>query len=75
VRDRDGYTSCALFGRIIDLIERLELDIGVPLGERLRDRRSESGLTMVNMTHGPDVQVRLTPLELLLGHVFTAPLT
>jgi hypothetical protein len=37
------------------------------------DRSSESGLTVVNVTNGSDVDVRLTPLEFFLSHSGMTP--
>ena len=38
------------------------------LGEALRDGGGQRGLAVINVTDGPDVHVRLGPLELFLGH-------
>ena len=72
VRDRDRDPTRLLFRRLVDLIERREVFVRVPVGEHLRDRRRQRRLPMVDMTNRPDVQVRLVALELLLGHL-TAP--
>src|SRR6266545_183301 len=67
VRGRDGDAALPLLGRLVDLV------VGHELREALRravlgDRRGERGLTVVDVTDGPDVHVRLVPLELFLGH-------
>jgi hypothetical protein len=36
--------------------------------ENLRDRRRQRRLPMIHMPHRPDVQMRLVPLKLFLGH-------
>ena len=67
VRDRDGDTALTLFGCLVDLVERREVRIAL-LGQRFRDRRGERRLTMVDVTDGTDVHMRLGALELLLRH-------
>ncbi len=67
VRDGDGDAALALFGGLVDLVERRE--VGLALGcPALRDGSGERRLTMVDVTDGADVHVRLGALELLLGH-------
>src|SRR5690606_6533948 len=71
VRDVDRDTALLLLGRGIDLVEVLQLvrrEVGVRLGERLRDRGRQRRLTVVDVTDGADVDVRLGPLELGLSH-------
>jgi hypothetical protein len=41
------------------------------VAQRLRDGSGERGLTMVYVTDGAYVQVRLAPCEFLFGHVFS----
>jgi hypothetical protein len=38
------------------------------LRQNFGDRRRQRGLAMINVTNGPNVHVRLTALEFLLGH-------
>ena len=60
---------CDLLGRPVDAVERDEaVDARVALGEHLGDRGRQSGLAVVDVTHRPDVEVRLGPHELALGH-------
>ena len=68
VGDRDRDPPLALLGRVVDRIERAVLG---PALERevLRDRGGQAGLAVVDVTDRADVDVRLGPLELLLGHV------
>ena len=42
--------------------------VGFVVGQHLRDRRGQGGLAVVDVTDRPDVEVRLRPLELRLGH-------
>ena len=69
VRDVDRDAALTLFGSVVDLIERTRLiESGVLVVQNLGDCRRKSGLAVVNVTDGPDVHVRLGPLELLLRH-------
>jgi hypothetical protein len=67
VRDGDGDAALALLGGLVDLVERREVRVAL-LGQRLRDRRGERRLAVVDVTDGADVHVRLGALELLLRH-------
>src|SRR6185295_19238507 len=67
VRGRDRDAALALFGGVVDLLEGARL-AAIGLTENLGDGRGQRGLAMVDMTDGPYVDVRLVPLELLLGH-------
>ena len=67
VRDGDGDTALALFGSLVDLVERGEVREAL-LGLALRDRGGQGGLAVVDVTDGTDVDVRLGALELLLRH-------
>jgi len=62
VRGRDGDAALALFGRLVDVVERHGR------AEHLGDRSGQRGLAMVDVTDGADVAVRLRPLEFFLGH-------
>jgi hypothetical protein len=72
VRDRDGDATGLLFRRLVDLVERREVHVGVVVREHLGDRRGQRRLPMVDVTDRADVQVRLCALELLFGHGFTS---
>jgi hypothetical protein len=72
VRGRDGDAAFALFGRLVDLIERHEVAEALR-GLRLRDRRGERGLPVVDVTDRPHVDVGLLPLELRLAHEILPP--
>ena len=67
VRGVDRDAALTLFRRLVDLIESHGLAAAL-LREHLRDRGSERGLAVVDVTDGADVDVRLSPLELLLCH-------
>src|SRR3954454_9114720 len=68
VRGRDRDAALALLGGVVDLLEGARL-AAIGLTEHLGDGRSQRGLSMVDMTDGPYVDVRLVPLELLLRHL------
>ena len=69
VGDVDRDTALTLFGRVVDLVERARLvECGVLVMQDLGDSRGQRGLAVVNVTDGPDVDVRLRPLELRLRH-------
>ena len=70
VGDVDRNTALALFGSRVNRRE-VALDVGCRrelVGKNLRDRCGKSRLTVVNVTDGSDVYVRLCPLELGLSH-------
>jgi hypothetical protein len=67
VGDRNRDAALALLRSLVDLVERRELGhplLSLPLGDGGRER----GLAVVDVTHRPDVHVRLRALELLLAH-------
>jgi hypothetical protein len=69
VCDRNGDTAGALFRRLIDLIEWGKwVYLWVFVVKHLGNRSSKSGLTVVDVTNGANVCVRLCPLELCLCH-------
>ena len=69
VGDVNGNTTIALFRSVVDLVERGELvQIGVLVVQHLGDSCSGSGFTMVNVTDGADVYVRLGLVVLGLSH-------
>jgi hypothetical protein len=39
------------------------------LGQHLGDSRRQSGFTVIDMTNGPNIHVRLITFEFLLRHV------
>ena len=70
VRDRDRDTALTLLRRLVDLVERREgVDVGHLVVQDLGDRRGQRRLTVVDVTDGADVDVRLSPLELRLRHL------
>ena len=68
VRDRDRDTALPLLRRLVDLLERREGGGPGTAVQHLRDRRRQRRLAVVDVTDGADVDVRLSPLELRLGH-------
>src|SRR5450759_3685834 len=70
VRDGDRDPALPLLRRLVDLVERLgaRVHLGVLVVQDLRDRSRQRRLTVVDVTDGADVDVRLGPLELRLAH-------
>ena len=69
VRDGDRDAALALLGSLVDLIEgRRLVQVRVLVVQHLGDRRGQRGLAVVDVPDGADVDVRLGPLELGLGH-------
>src|SRR3954451_17003163 len=68
VRGGDGDAALALFRRVVDLLEGARL-AAIGLRQDLGDGRRQRGLSMVDVTDGSYVDVRLVPLELLLRHL------
>ena len=62
-RDAAGF----FFGSRVDLIVSLGFAAEV-LGEHGADGSREGGLTVVNVTNGADVDVRLGTFKFFLGH-------
>lgn len=69
VRDVDRDTALLLLRRLVDLVERREgVQVRVLVVQDLRDGSGQRRLAVVDVTDGPDVDVRLRPLELRLAH-------
>src|SRR6185312_5702997 len=69
VRDVDRDTALLLLGSRVDSSEvTCFVEIGVLVVQYLGNGSRQRGLTMVNVTNGTDVNVRLSPLELCLRH-------
>ncbi len=69
VRDRDRDAALPLLRRLVDLVEGREgVQLRMVVVQHLRDRRGQSGLPVVDVADGADVDVRLSPLELGLRH-------
>ena len=66
--DRDRDPPLLLLRRLINLVKRRIRHLRVPLVQHLGNRRRQGRLPMINMTHRPNVQMRLRPLKLLLRH-------
>src|SRR5699024_3002229 len=69
VRDVDRDAALLLLGRVVDRVEVARLvEVRELVVQDLRDRGAQRGLAVVDVTDGADVDVRLGPLELGLGH-------
>ena len=69
VGDVDRDTALLLFRSLVDVVEGRDLvQVGELVVQNLGDSRGQRGLAVVNVTDGPDVDVRLRPLELRLRH-------
>src|SRR4051794_7006841 len=69
VGDRDRDAASLLLGRLVDLVEgRRLVEVRVLVVQHLGDRRGQRRLPVVDVPDGADVDVRLGPLELGLGH-------
>ncbi len=67
VGDVDRDTALLLLWGVVDLIKRVRsVQRGVLVMQHLGDSRGQRGLTVVDVTNGADVDVRLSPLELCL---------
>src|SRR5207248_10071878 len=67
VSGRNGDSALALFRSLVD-IRIIDIGRAAGLGEHLGDRRGQRRLAMVDVTDGPDVAVRLIPLEFSFRH-------
>ena len=68
MRRGDGDTTFAFLGRVVDLVELLDL---ATLARRadLGHRRGQRGLAVVHVSDRADIDVRLGSFESLFGHV------
>ena len=64
----DGDAAFLLFGSLIDAVISLELGLALQ-GQPLGDSGGQSGLTMVDVTDGTDVNMGLGSFKLLLSHL------
>ncbi len=70
VSDGDGNTTLALLGSLIDVLECGEVCLAARgLGENLGDSGRQRGLAVVDVADSANVDMRLSTLKLLLGHV------
>src|SRR5690606_6973898 len=72
VRGRDGNTTRTLFRCVIDLIERTQLTSTPYFVTYTSQGSGQSGLTMVNVTNGAHVYVRLVTLKFCFRHGYTS---
>src|SRR5665647_3517422 len=69
VCDGDRDAALLLFGRLVDIVEREHgVQVRVLVVQNLGYRSCQRRLTVVDVTDGADVDVRLGPLELRLAH-------
>src|SRR5687768_5604891 len=64
----DGDAALALFGSLVDLVEGHERSRALR-GQDLRDGSRQRRLAVIDVTDRADVDVRLTAIEFLFGHV------
>ena len=69
----DCDTSCLLFGSVVDLVISQELDLAVAERQHFGDGRGQSGLTVVNMTDGTNVNMGFRSFECFLSHFENPP--
>ena len=74
VRGRDRDAAFLLLGSVVDLLEAAGFGAAL-LRQHRRDGSGQRRLAMVDVTDGPDVDVRLVALELLLRHFLFAPVS
>ena len=73
VSNVDGNTALALFRSGVDHTEvALLVQVGVLVSQNLGDCSGQGGLTVVNVTDGTDVYVRLGALELSLSQEYSS---
>jgi len=74
VGDVDRDPTLFLLRRLVDLVEARVGRRWILVMEDLGDGGSQGRLAVVDVTHRPDIEVRLGPLELRLAHVVTRSL-
>jgi hypothetical protein len=67
MRGRNGDAARFLFRCLVDLIIGGERGTAF-LGQHLGDGGRQRGLAVIDVTDGPDVAMRLRPLEFFLSH-------
>ncbi|CRH68726.1 Uncharacterised protein [Chlamydia trachomatis] len=71
VGDVNGNAALLLFWSGVDLIEViLRVQIWILAMQHLRNSRGQGSLTVINVTDGTNVNMRLSTLVLFLCHVF-----
>ena len=67
VRRRDRNAALALFRGLVDLVKRHKLR-AAQLTQRLRNRRRQSRLAVIDMPNRANIAMRLRTFKFLLGH-------
>ena len=73
VSGRDGNTTLSLLGSLVDVLKSLHLVTSDALCKNGSDSSRKSGLTMIDMTDGTDVYVRLGAVKMLFCHCEIPP--
>ena len=69
----DCYTSCLFLGSVVDLVISEEFVTSFAEGEVFGDSCGKSGFTMVNVTDGTNINVRLATFKFSLCHFYIPP--
>ena len=69
----NGDSAGSFFRGVIDRVKAPELDLGIVLGQSLRDGRRQCGLAVIDVPDRPDVAVRLCPIKFLFRHFYFSP--
>src|SRR5579872_772255 len=69
MRHRDGDAAGLFLGRVVDGVETAELHLGIVLAQHLGDGRRQSGLAVIDVPDGPDIDVRLGTIKFFLCHL------
>ena len=65
----NSNTTLTLLRRLINIIKHRKHITLNPLSQHPSNRRSQSRLPMINMTHRPNIHMRLRPHKTLLTHI------
>ena len=68
VRGGNGNTTLSLFGSLVDVLEIYLLIAGYSLSQNLSDGSGQSGLAMVNVTNGTNVNMGFGTFKFLFCH-------
>ena len=68
VRDGDRDAAFLFLGRVVDVVDVALLDVGILGCEAVDDGRRQRRLAVVDVTRGPDVDVRFRPFKFGFSH-------